>query len=126
MKPSTIITYTATVGLAVLGIFMASTNPSQPKYEQYAVLRLQEYLKDNVCAKSPNLLEKLVNLNCNKLVDSANPQIKEIIAATTKRHNYIIFSVYRTDLELNPWVPGYTFETVGAFNNFYIYKAQKR
>ncbi|MDJ0676848.1 MAG: DUF4359 domain-containing protein [Calothrix sp. MO_167.B42] len=126
MKPANIITYTGTVGLAVLGILMAITNPSQPKYEQYAVLRLTEYLKDNVCVKSPSILENLVNINCNKLVDKANPQIKELIAATTKRHNYVIFSVYRTDLELNSWVPGYTFETMGAFNNFYIYKAQKR
>jgi len=126
MKPPNIITYTGTVGLAVLGILMAITNPSQPKYEQYAALKLTEYLKENVCVKTPSILENLVNLNCNKLVDNANPQIKELIAATTKRHNYIIFSVYRTDLELNPWVPGYTFETMGAFNNFYIYKAQKR
>ncbi|MDJ0620488.1 MAG: DUF4359 domain-containing protein [Calothrix sp. MO_192.B10] len=126
MKPSTIITYTGAFGLAVLAILMATTNPSQPKYEQYAVLKLTEYLKDNVCVKTPKILENIIKLNCNKLVDDANPQIKELISATTQRQDYILFSVYRTDLKLNSWVPAYTFETVGAFDQFYTYKAKKQ
>ncbi|MDJ0800994.1 MAG: DUF4359 domain-containing protein [Calothrix sp. MO_167.B12] len=125
MKTSTIITYTGALGLAVLGILMATSNPSQPKYEQYAALKLTEYLKDNVCIKTPKILENIIP-NCSKLVDDANPQIKELISATTQRQDYIVFSVYRTDLKLNSWVPAYTFETVGAFEQFYTYKAKKQ
>ncbi|BDI14577.1 hypothetical protein ANSO36C_03790 [Nostoc cf. commune SO-36] len=126
MKPLTIIVYSgAAAGLAVLGVAMAKTNPSQVEYEEYAVQRLTEYLKTDVCKKTTNLIENLIRFNCDKLVDSANPQIQEIIARTTERQNYIIFSIYRTDLKINSWIPSYKFETVGAFDQFYTYTAEK-
>ncbi len=105
---------------------MAKTNPSQAEYEEYAVRRLAKYLKTDVCKKTTNLLENLINLNCEKLVDSVNPQMQEVIARTTKRQNYIIFSVYYTDLKLNSWIPSYRFETVGAFDQLYTYTAEEQ
>ncbi|MBD2387673.1 DUF4359 domain-containing protein [Cylindrospermum sp. FACHB-282] len=126
MKALTIITYVGAAGLAALAITMAQTNPDQPKYEEYAVQGLTKYLKSDVCKKTPNLLENLIKINCNKLVDSANPQIRELIAATTVRQNYMIFSVYSTDLKLNSWIPSYRFETVGAFGNFYTYSSEQQ
>ena len=126
MKPSTIITYTGMLGLAVLGVFMASTNPKQPEYEQYAALKLTEYLKANVCTKSPSILENIITFDCDHLLEQASPQIKELITATTQRQDYILFSTYRTDFKLNSVLPAYTFETVGAFDRFYTYKAEKQ
>ena len=126
MKLLSIMTYVGVVGLAVLGVAMAKTNPSKPEYEQYAVLQLTGYLKNNVCKKTPSLLEKLIKLNCEKMVDSANPQMREIIASNTERQNFIIFSIYRTDLKLNSWIPSYKLETVGAFDNFYTYNTEKQ
>lgn len=126
MKALTIITGVAAAGLAALGVIMAKTNPDQPKYEEYAVQGLTKYLKSDVCKKTPNLLENVIKVNCNKLVDSANPQIREIIAVTTVRQNYMIFSVYRTDLKINSWIPSYKFETVGAFDNFYTYSSEEQ
>lgn len=126
MKPLTIIAYTgAAAGLAALGVAMAKTNPSQVEYEEYAVQRLTEYLKTDVCKKTTNFIENLIRFNCDKLVDSANPQIQEILARTTERQNYIIFSIYRTNLTINSWIPSYKFETVGAFDQFYTYTAEK-
>jgi hypothetical protein len=126
MKPLTIIAYTgAAVGLTALGVTMAKTNPSQVEYEEYAVQRLTEYLKTDVCKKTTNFIENLIRFNCEKLVDSANPQIQEIIAKTTERQNYIIFSTYRTNLKISSWIPSYKFETVGAFDQFYTYTAEK-
>ncbi|MCC5606039.1 DUF4359 domain-containing protein [Nostoc sp. CHAB 5834] len=126
MKPLTIIAYTgAAAGLAALGVAMAKTNPSQVEYEEYAVQRLTEYLKTDVCKKTTNIIENLIRFNCDKLVDSANPQIQEILARTTERQNYIIFSIYRTNLKINSWIPSYKFETVGAFDQFYTYTAEK-
>ena len=126
MKPLTIIAYTgAAAGLAALGVAMAKTNPSQVEYEEYAVQRLTKYLKTDVCKKTTNFIENLIRFNCDNLVDSANPQIQEILARTTERQNYIIFSIYRTDLKINSWIPSYKFETVGAFDQFYTYTAEK-
>ncbi len=127
MKPLTIIAYTgAAAGLAALGMTMAKTNPSQVEYEEYAVQRLTEYLKTDVCKKTTNIIENLIHFNCDKLVDSANPQIQGIIARTTERQNYMIFSIYRTDLKINSWIPSYKFETVEALDQFYTYTAEEQ
>ncbi|MEM7726211.1 MAG: DUF4359 domain-containing protein [Cyanobacteria bacterium P01_A01_bin.45] len=122
MKPSTVIAFAAATGIAVLGIFMATTKPSQAEYEEYAAQRLSEYLKDNVCVKTPSLLGSLIKFDCSKIVDSASPQIKGLISETTKTQDFLIFRVYHTDLKLNSFLPSYKFESVGAFDNFYTYK----
>jgi hypothetical protein len=126
MKALTIIACVGVVGVTVLGMAMANTNPSQTQYEEYAVERLTEYLKSNVCKKTSNFFENLIQGNCSKLVESVNPQMREIISRSTEKQNFIIFSVYRTDLTFNNWIPSYKFETVGAFDNFYTYSAQKQ
>lgn len=126
MKVLTIIATVGAAGLAVLAVTMAQTNPHQPEYEEYAVQKLSKYLKTDVCQKTPKLLENLIKVNCHNLVDSSNSQIREIIAVTTKRQNYIFFSVYSTDLKINSWIPSYRFETVGAFANFYTYSSEQQ
>ncbi|BAZ50563.1 DUF4359 domain-containing protein [Nostoc ellipsosporum NOK] len=126
MKPLTIMAYMIAAGLAVCGVAMAKTNPSQTEYEEYALQRLTQYLKQDVCKKTSKLIENLLHSKCDKLVDSANPQIKEILAATTQKQDFIVFSIYRTDLKVSSWLPSYRFETVGAFNNFYTYTAEQQ
>jgi Domain of unknown function (DUF4359) len=126
MKVSTIGTSVGVLGVFLLGLVMAKTNPSQPGYEQYAVAKLTNYISSNVCKKIPDFLEKIPNFQCDKFVDTANPQIRDLIAATTDRQDFIVFSIYRTELKLNDWVPSYKFETVGAFNNFYTYSAEEK
>jgi Domain of unknown function (DUF4359) len=126
MKISTVITSVGVLTLFLLGVAMVKTNPSEAAYQQYAVGEMTGYLKSNVCKKTPTILEKIINVNCNKLLESANPEIRDIIAATTERHDFIIFSIYRTDLKINDWIPGYRFETVGAFDSFYTYSAEQK
>lgn len=105
---------------------MAVTNPSQPVYEDYAVQRLTEYLKNDVCTQVPKAFESLLQRNCTVLVDSSRPQMQQIISQSTQQQNFIFFSVYSTDLSLNRFIPAYHFETVGAFQNFYTYSAEKQ
>ncbi len=126
MKISTVITSVGVVALFLLGVVMVKTNPSETAYQEYAVSELTDYLKSDVCKKTTNILEKVINMNCGKLVDTANPQIRDIIGATTQRQDFVIFSVYRTDLKINDWIPGYKFETVAAFDNFYTYSAEQK
>lgn len=125
MRALTIIACVGVVGLAAVGVAMANTNPSQDEYEEYAVQRLTDYVKTNVCPKTPSLLKNFINVNCPKLVESANPQMREIIAGSTQKQDFIIFSIYRTNLKVNSWIPSYSFETVGAFDKFYTYNAEK-
>ncbi len=137
MKVANILVCVGVAGLVALGWVMVKTNPTQAEYEEYATQRLTKYLKTNVCKKTPTFLENLIRFNCKQIIDSAKPQIREIIAASTKRQDFVIFSIYRTDLQLKslipaakldsvlPSVPGYQFETLGAFDQFYTYKAEQ-
>ncbi len=126
MRFLSVITCVGVVGLAALGVAMAKTNPTKADYEDYAVQRLTEYLDQNVCTKTTSLLENLIKFDCQKFLNSANPQIREIIAGSTHRENFIVFSIYRTEFKLNSWLPSYKLETVGAFDSFYTYNSQKQ
>jgi Domain of unknown function (DUF4359) len=126
MKLLTIMAFAIAAGLAAFGVGMAKTNPSQDQYEEYAVQRLSQYLKGDVCKKTSKLIENIINTSCDKIVDSANPQMQQLLSQTTERQDFFFFSVYRTDLRLNSWLPGYKFETVGAFDNFYTYTAEEQ
>ena len=126
MKSLKIITYIGAVAIAGLGVVMATTNPSQANYEKFAVQQLTEYLKKDVCQKAPKVFGDFLQRNCSVLVDSSRPQMQQIIAQTTQKQNFLFFSIYRTDLSINPFIPTYHFETVGVFQNFYIYAAEEQ
>lgn len=126
MKSLKIITYIGVAAIAGLGVVMAITNPSQASYEKFAVQQLTEYLKKDVCQKAPKVFGNLLQRNCSVLVDSSRPQMQQIIAQTTQKQNFLFFSIYRTDLSINPFIPTYHFETVGLFQNFYIYTAEEQ
>lgn len=126
MKSLRIIRYIGVAALVALGVAMATTNPSQRNYEEFAVQQLTQYLKKDVCVKAPKAFGNFLQRNCSVIVDSSRPQIHQIIAETTQRQNFVFFSVYRTELFINPFIPTYHFETVGTFQNFYIYAAEKQ
>ncbi|MCP6757298.1 MAG: DUF4359 domain-containing protein [Fischerella sp. CENA71] len=138
MRFLSIITYVGVFGLAALAVVMTQTNPNQVEYEEYATQRLTEYLNTNVCKKTPKFLENVIKFNCRQVVNSAQPQIREVIAESTERQDFIVFSIYRTNLNVNslipalrvdsvlPSTPGYKFETLGAFDQFYTYKAEQQ
>ena len=97
------------------------TNPSSQKYEKFATEQLVIYAKENICSPdSDNLEEAIKSQVCNLMIDTGRSQIPRLIRETTQRRNYVLFSVYETDLFL------YEFEVLGLFNNFYIIDVYKR
>jgi hypothetical protein len=106
--------------LSGLAGLLVLTNPSQAEYEQYGAERLTEYLREKVCNKLPTGLgELLQSQGCKTLVDIGSPQLPKIIAQQTRRHNYLLFSIYETNLYL------YQFQTFGILHNFYTYQIDK-
>lgn len=126
MKSLRIVNYIGATALVGLGVAMATTNPSQSNYEVFAMQQITAYLKKDVCIKAPNVFENFLRRNCGVVVDSSRPQIQQIIAKTTQRQNFIFFSIYRTDLFVNSFIPYYKFETIAAFQNFYVYAAERQ
>ncbi len=111
--------------LAGLVTAMAITNPDSSTYEEYAAEQLTTYLKEDVCSQVPKAFETLVQ-DCASLIDSNRPQIKQIIVRSTQRQNFILFSIYRTNLSISSVVPLYRFQTVAVMQNFYTYSAEQQ
>ena len=108
------------LGLILSGSILVITNPGQINYEEYASERLNIYLKQDVC---PQIAHKLRN-PCRILVDFARPQLNSAIANQTQRTNFLLFSIYETDLSIPSALPDYHFETLGIFDKFYTYCAE--
>jgi hypothetical protein len=117
----------AGVTLACLGSVMAMTNPGQGQYEDYATEELTSYLKRSVCTKTAGSVKEALSSGCKTLVDTGRPHLEYIIAQTTTRQNYVLFSIYETDLAFNSSsvLPSYQFGTVGIFQKFYTYEADE-
>jgi hypothetical protein len=116
------------VGGVVLGGIagiLLTTNPNRQDYEQYASQALTTYLKDNVCARAQASIEvqALLRGYCKMLVDTGHLFLEEAIASNTIRNNFLIFSVYQTELLFPSPLPSYHFSTVGFLNKLYIYEA---
>ncbi|MGK7939765.1 MAG: DUF4359 domain-containing protein [Crocosphaera sp.] len=108
-----------------LGTGMVLTNPGQHDYESYATHTLTTYLKQEVCSQNSGGLGSFLSSHCKTLVDTGKPHLQKVISNKTIRQNYLLFSIYETELLLPSPVPNYEFETIGAFRQFYTYQADK-
>jgi hypothetical protein len=115
------LTETTLVGL---GVLMTLTNPEPKAYEQYAAKQIDAYLKENVCAQLSQGLGGVLNGQCKTMVDVARPQLEEAIALKTKRRNFILFSIYQTELSLPSSASEYQFTTLGLLQNFFVYQTE--
>ena len=96
-------------------IVLMCTNPSEQEYEEFATEQLVIYAKENLCSANSSYLEEAVKSQvCKSMVDTGRVKIPNIIKETTSKRNYLLFSVYETDLLL------YEFQTLGFFHSFYI------
>jgi hypothetical protein len=128
MKASQIAIALGGIALTGLATAMAVTNPSSNDYESFAVEHLSQYLKENACKKLPPEFGGLGQQWCQALggtvVDTGRPQLQQLIANKTERSNFILFSVYRTELAFGPFPP-YEFETLGILQQFYTYRTEE-
>jgi Domain of unknown function (DUF4359) len=112
------------IAVAVGGILL-TTNPNRSDYEQYATREITGYLKKGVCDKAQASLEVqgLARGYCKALVDTGRPLLQEAIASGTTRKNFILFSVYQTELSFPDPVPSYQFSTIAFLEKFFTYEA---
>ena len=113
------------IALAGLGILLVLTNPKQKAYEKYASQTLNVYLKENVCTKLPPEISTFLQSHCHSLVDTIRPQLSQIIARQTTRQNFVLFSIYQTDLSIPSALPDYQVKTIGVLQQFYIYESEQ-
>jgi Domain of unknown function (DUF4359) len=114
-----------TLILGGLGVTMVLTNPQSSNYEAYAGDRLNGYLKDNICQQDRAGLGELFQSQCKLMLETATPQVGKLVATQTKRQNFFFFSLYQSNLSLPSPLPSYQVNTIGAFNQFFVYQSQK-
>ena len=115
-------------GIIAIGIGAIAflTNPGEAKYQNYADLTLQTKIKDRVCDRVSQDLGVWLEGQCHILITTASPYLAEVITQQTQRDNFLLFSIYQTNLPLPDPLSSYHVKTIGAFGNFFIYQTQQQ
>ncbi len=116
-------TIAAGIALASFAAILAATNPSQEAYEDFATQQLNTYLEESVCAKTPG---SGIQIQCDLLLRSNQSKIRRLISRGTQQKNFVLFSIYTTDLSISSLLPSYHVEAVGVLQQFKIYQAKQR
>ena len=104
-----------------LGGVMALTNPSQSAYESFAVDRIGDLAKDK-CDRAPNGLGAFIQGPCRAAIEAYKPELRPILAAATSRQNWVLFSVYRSNIMVPIVNLQVQVESIGIFDRFFVYK----
>lgn len=114
-------------------IALTATNPTSEDYETFAVEQAKDYLKTEVCPEKLPLIGNALEEECQTFLDSeaAQPQLRAVIASGTDRQNFVLFSLYRTELAIDtlfPFiprglVPAYEIKSVGLARSLHLYGA---
>jgi Domain of unknown function (DUF4359) len=120
------VTLGASLGLAIGGLAMAFTNPGPQKYEDFVVTQLKNRLQAECSQAGSSLLGALANTTCRTMTVMGEPYIsqtlKPLVSAGTKRYDFLLFSIYVTDLSIPQLNFSGRVESIGAFNSFVVYR----
>lgn len=120
---------------AAIVLALGGTNPRPTDYSQYAQDRISAYLREEGCPKLTSEIDRLglldmltpgsVQKNCTLVVTLMQPQIRRWVAQNTKRRNFLLFSIYETDIDLPGPLPHYHFATLGIATQLIPYQAKE-
>ena len=100
-------TWAAAAGVAVVAL--AVTNPGTDDFEAFAGDQLVRAASRELCGSgSLPLIARLVIQDCPQLVASQRKVLGQLAAASSRRYNAGLFSVYTTELGGQTLLPGLT------------------
>ena len=100
-------TWAASAGVAVVAL--AVTNPGTDDFEAFAGDQLVRAASRELCGSgSLPLIARLVIQDCPQLVASQRKVLGQLAAASSRRYNAGLFSVYTTELGGQTLLPGLT------------------
>ena len=106
------------LGVCGLGL----TNPGSAGYEIYAANRVGDLAKDE-CNRAASGFGVAIEGTCRAAIDAYKPQLRSLLAATTTRQNWILFSIYRSNISIPEVRFNARVESIGILNNFFTYKS---
>jgi hypothetical protein len=113
------------------GIGLVSTNPGPAEFEEFAAERLTRLVSDELCSeRGMPMLMRLVIRDCPELVRSQRRVLGRLAVEHSRRRNFGLFSIYRTDLGgqrlLPDWsLPRYDAVTLAAAGRFLLLHADE-
>jgi len=113
------------LGGGVTGAALAFTNPGLEEFEGFAGDQLAELAVEEVCAKRLPMPLQLAIQNCPELIRSQHKVLGDLARRNTRRQNFGLFSLYRTQIggpSVLPFLdlPVYRVLTVAAAGRFKI------
>ena len=98
--------------VVVIGV-MAVSNPSKERYIEYATEQFSETGKTSICTGD---LPVAAQQSCKFLISQGKGGIKTLVENSTKQQNFVVFSLYATEM------PNRKITTIAAFGNFFMFK----
>ena len=122
-------TWAAAAGVAVVAL--AVTNPGTDDFEAFAGDQLVRAASRELCGSgSLPLIARLVIQDCPQLVASQRKVLGQLAAASSRRYNAGLFSVYTTELGGQTLLPGLTIPryravTLGGAGQFLVVQSSE-
>lgn len=114
------------VSVLIGAIAFGITNPNKEEYQKYGAAQLSQELQEKGCEKIPQSFGNFLQTQCKLLIEQMNPELQGLIEKNTQRKNFLLFSIYVTDLTLPTPLPSYHFETLAGLNHFWVLKAEEQ
>lgn len=119
----------AMAGATALGLML--TNPGEDEFERFAADQLTQAAQEELCREGglPMLAHLLVR-DCPRLIASQHDLLGRLARAATRRRNFGLLSLYRTDLGgqrlLPDWsIPRYSALTLAGAGRFLILRTNQ-
>jgi hypothetical protein len=101
------------IGAVVVVVVMAVSNPNKERYIEYATEQFSETGKTSICTGD---LPIAAQQSCKFLISQGKGVIKTLVENSTKQQNFVVFSLYATEM------PNRKITTIAAFGNFFMFK----
>ena len=102
--------------------WLVRSNPPPLAYERYATKQLATHLKTETCRQAYQIATgvppALAAWGCRWLVDAGQPGLEFAVRQTTERRNYVLFSLYHTQVGPQTTWPNYRQTTLAIGNSF--------
>jgi len=122
------------VGLAVaasLGLGLVATNPGEEEFERFAADQITRAAELELCHEGGlPMLARLIVHDCPRLIAAQHDLLGRLALAATRRRNFGLLSLYRTELggqQLLPdWsIPRYSAITLAGAGRFFILRSNQ-
>ncbi|MFW6296397.1 MAG: DUF4359 domain-containing protein [Halothece sp.] len=110
------------LGIVGMGLILIFTNPNSDRYRNHLSQEISTNLQEDFCAEAPSAFGHLLQRQCDSLVENQESQLKNIIDYSTQRNNYLLFSIYETEVAVINGLPHYQAKSIGLLNHFWIYQ----